>query len=89
MPTTRPRHVITESDDVARALDEADRRWPEEGGNRRRLLLRLVAEGDRVAHEQSDQRLAVRRAAIERSSGALTGLYEPGYLDELRKDWPQ
>jgi hypothetical protein len=29
-----------------------------------------------------------RMRAVEETSGALTGLYEPGYLDGLREDWP-
>jgi hypothetical protein len=29
MPTARPRHMITETDDITAALDAAARRWPE------------------------------------------------------------
>ena len=32
---------------------------------------------------------ARRREAIRRTSGALSGAYEPGYLDRLRQDWPE
>lgn len=88
MPTTRPRHVITETDEVAQALDEAAQRWPEEGGNRRRLLLRLLTEGHRASHAQVQSRVSGRRDAVARTSGILTGLYGAGYLDELREDWP-
>jgi len=28
-----------------------------------------------------------RREAIERSKGALSDVYEPGYLDRLRDEW--
>ncbi len=32
--------------------------------------------------------LAVRRErAIHLAAGALTGLFEPGYLDQLRDEW--
>jgi len=87
MPTTRPRHMITETDEVAQALDDAARRWPEERNDRRRLLLRLVQEGHRAAVAEREVRAVARREAIDRTRGALTGVYGQGYLDELRDDW--
>jgi hypothetical protein len=87
MPTTRPRLTITESDDVAAALDAAAARWPEVR-SRRELLLRLIAQGRDVLDRDRDDATARRRDAIRRTSGALTGAYEPGYLDRLRDDWP-
>jgi hypothetical protein len=87
MPTTRPRLMITETDEVAAALDVAATRWPSVG-SRRELLLRLVARGrEAIEHERAEE-VERRRAAIRRTSGALTGAYEPGYLDRLRGDWP-
>lgn len=29
-----------------------------------------------------------RRKAIEDTAGVLTGVYSPGYLEQLRADWP-
>ena len=87
MPTTRPRLMITETDEVAEALDAAAARWPEVD-SRRELLLRLVEQGrNAIEREQTDE-AERRRAAIRRTSGALTGAYEPGYLERLRDDWP-
>lgn len=88
MPTTRPRHAVTETDAVARALDAAARRWPGER-SRARLLLKLVEEGHRVIEADEEARVAERRAAIERTAGALTGMYPPDYLEKLREDWPE
>lgn len=88
MPTTRPRHLITETEHVAQALDDAAKRWPAESGNRAKLLLRLVEEGHRAVLGQQERRLRQRREALARTSGALTGLYGEGYLGELREDWP-
>lgn len=87
MPTTRPRHVVTETERVARALDDAARRWPEER-SRTKLLLRLLDEGHRAVAGQREQRAADRREAVARTSGALTGVYGRDYLAELREDWP-
>jgi hypothetical protein len=87
MPTTRPRLTITETDDVAAALDAAAARWPEVS-SRRELLLRLVEQGREVIENERDDAVDRRRAAIRRTSGALTGAYDAGYLDRLRDDWP-
>lgn len=87
MPTTRPRHTITETDAVSRALADAARHWPEERA-RGRLLVRLVEAGHRaIAAERSDE-AERRREAVERTSGALTGVYGHDYLERLRDDWP-
>lgn len=88
MPTTRARHVITETDDVMRALDDAARRWPEDRRARRRLLLRLLEEGHRAISQVDARETARHRAGIEATAGALSGVYEQGYLDRLRDDWP-
>ena len=87
MPTTRPRITITETDELAAALDAAAARWPEVH-SRRELLLRLVDEGRGVIDRDRDEETARRQAAIRRTSGALTGAYEPGELKRLRDDWP-
>jgi hypothetical protein len=87
MPTTRPRLTITETDELAAALDAAAARWPEVH-SRRELLLRLVEQGREVIDRDRDEETARRRAAIRRTSGALTGAYEPRELKRLRDDWP-
>jgi hypothetical protein len=87
MPTTRPRLTITETDEVAAALDAAAARWPEVR-SRRELLLRLVEQGRVVIDRDRDDAAASRRDAIRRTSGALTGVFEPEYLQRLRDDWP-
>ncbi len=73
---------------VARALDAAAERWPEDRDRRARLLLRLLGEGHRALGEASAQTVADRREALRRTSGLLTGTYGPNYLEELRRDWP-
>lgn len=88
MPTTRPRHVVTETDTVARALDDAAVRWPADRASRAKLLMRLVEEGHRVLVEEREQVVSARRDAIARTSGALTESFGPGYLEDLRGDWP-
>jgi hypothetical protein len=85
MPTTRPRLMITETDVVAAALDAAARRWPDVK-SRRELLLRLVDQGRGVIEQEDEAER--RRIAVRQFSGTLTGVYEPGYLERLRDEWP-
>ena len=88
VPTSRPRHTITETDEVARALDDAAEHWPEQGGARGKLLLRLLREGHRAISTQRGREADRRREGIRRTSGALTGAYPDDYLSRLRDDWP-
>lgn len=86
MPTTRPRHFVTETDDLAAALDAAAIRWP--NLSRGQLLVQLALEGHRAAQEAHEPRRQRRLAALREHSGALTGTYGPHYLERLREEWP-
>ena len=86
MPTARPRHLVTESDDLAEALDAAAIRHP--GLSRPQLLVRLALEGHVQAQEAREDRRRRRLAALRRHSGSFTGAYGAGYLRSLREDWP-
>ena len=87
MPTTRPRHQITETPAVARALDLAERRWPREP--RSKLLLRLLQAGSDVLEQGQSEETRNRVEAIEANSGKYADVFSSDYLDELRQDWPK
>lgn len=89
VPTARPRHTVTETDDVARALADAARRWPEDRRRPGRLLIRLIHEGHRAVRAETAGETRRRREVIERTQGVFTGMYGPNYLEELREDWPE
>ncbi|GAB3884481.1 hypothetical protein ACFQ1S_16520 [Kibdelosporangium lantanae] len=89
MPTTRPRHMITETPEVEKWLDQAAQLWPDDRNSRGKLLLHLLEEGHRAVNNQYEAALARRRAAIERTSGGYDDIFPEGYLEELRKDWPE
>ena len=71
VPTTRPRHFVTETDDLAVALDEAARRWPDL--SRAQLLVRLALEGHRAAQQAQDERRRRRLDAIRTSQRVPNG----------------
>jgi hypothetical protein len=84
MPTSKPRYTLTDTGELSDLLDTAHRRWPEVT-DRKALLLRLAATGSRAIAAEG----AERRAAVADTAGVLSGVYEPGELERLRKDWPE
>jgi hypothetical protein len=87
MPTTRPRHQVTETPEIKAALDQASRWWPDEP--RGRLLVRLVEAGVAARLSADDEAAERRREAIRASAGAFDDAFPEGFLAELRKDWPE
>lgn len=81
--------MITETDEVAGALDDAARRWPDDRGSRGRLVLRLIELGHRSLREERGASARRRRDAVARTSGILPDVYGKGYLAGLREDWPE
>lgn len=81
--------MITESAEVAAAIQEATREWPEDGGTPSRLLIHLIAEGHKALRQRHSELVAADLAVVDRVAGALTGSYPHGYLRELREDWPE
>ncbi len=82
MPTTRARHLLTETDELAAAIDAAAELYPGESraGVLRHLALvgaEALAEGRRQHHD-----------VVHAHAAGFPGLYGPGYLDELRDEWP-
>ena len=83
MPTLRPRHLLTETDELAHAIDAAAAEYP--GESRADVLRHLVQLGaERIAEQQGRRRYTVRD-----HSGRFPGLYPAGQLDDLRADWPE
>jgi hypothetical protein len=86
MPTSRPRHLVTETDDLRAALDAAAQRWP--GLTRPQLLVRLALVGSQAGEDDEARRRSERVDAVRRHAGAATGAYGEDYLARLRGDWP-
>jgi hypothetical protein len=82
VPTTRARHLLTETDDLAAAIDAAAERYP---GETRAGVLRHLALAGAEALTQQQQR---HRDVVHAHAAGFPGLYGPGYLDDLRDEWP-
>ena len=86
VPTIRPRYQITETPEVARALDRAAKRWP--GEPRSRLLVRLVEVGSGILERDDHTEDLTHRAAVLASAGRYAEAFSSDYLAELRAEWP-
>lgn len=80
---------MTETPEVSDALHAAARRWPQDRDKPARLLRHLIEEGFKSIEPRAATRSDDRLVAMRRISGSYTGLYEPGYLDDLRAEWPE
>ncbi|GAB3224846.1 hypothetical protein [Mycolicibacterium hippocampi] len=86
MPTARPRYQVTETPEVARALDRAATRWP--GEPRSKLLVRLVEAGAHLLENAEQAESLTHRTAVLASAGRYAEAFSPDYLTDLRADWP-
>ena len=84
MPTARPRHTLTETDDIAAALDDAALAWPELRGDRGALLRKLVEAGRATVHVDGGV-----RALLAEAAGAATGAYPRDARADLLDEWPE
>jgi hypothetical protein len=89
MPTNHRRHAITETDDISNALEIARRAWPDLAHKPGALLRQLILVGrNTLAHDHAAA-ARKRQQALEKTSGALAGVFGTDYLRELREDWPE
>ncbi len=87
MPTVRPRHQITETPQVARALDLAARKWP--GESRSRLVLRLMDAGTTALELERVESAKRQGEVIAAVSGKYDDAFGEDYLADLRNEWPE
>lgn len=80
--------MVTETDRIARALDDADTLWPEAGGDRSALLRLVVNAGIEVVNAEVDRQREQRHESIAALSGAFTGVWPERWRDEMRDEWP-
>ena len=79
MPTTRPRHPVTETEQIAKILDEAQKRWTDAP---RAKLIPLVL----LDWAQGGQSPASRADARALLAGSLPG---SSALYDRSLDWPE
>ena len=81
--------MITETDDVAAAIDAAAQVWPEIRGDRAALLRKVVQQGAESLAASGAEAVARRMSAIRRTAGALPDVYRQDEARRLREEWPE
>ena len=81
--TRRPRHFVTETDEVRRALADAAVIWPEIAGDTGALLRRLIEAGATAIRSTVGV-----RGLVEETSGVASGSYPRSARAELLEEWP-
>jgi hypothetical protein len=88
MPTALPRTQVTQTADLKNALSVAARAWPNDANKTSVLITRLALEGAKRIEDAEAERLEKRKQGF-RSAGRFSGLFPPGYLDEIREGWEE
>lgn len=88
MPTTKPRHMITESDDVAAALELAKARWPELSNDKGKLLKKMLEFSALAIAREMDLKRNSRLSKIEDIAGSMPDVWPENWREEARSEWP-
>jgi hypothetical protein len=80
--------MITETESLSAALERAAELWPEDARDKGRLLRRVLSAGIESVETAQNNRLASRRAAIDQTSGSLTGVWPADWRSSVRDEWP-
>ena len=84
MPTTRPRHQITETDEIAEAIDAGLREWPDL--SRSDVIRELIVKGADALNLSAAERVLAFELALKQLED-LDVQYPPNYLEEVRRGW--
>jgi hypothetical protein len=80
--------MITETDQVAKALEVAAQAWPEYSGDKSTLIKLLLAKGKESLESQNSAQTDSRLRAIQDASSQFVGVWPTTWQDEVRGEWP-
>lgn len=89
MPTNRHRHMITETENVAQALEVAAEAWPEHRGDKGALLKMLLATGKESLESKKQLQRIMRIQAIQEAANKFEGVWPSNWREEVQGEWPE
>ena len=81
--------MITETDQLTKALGQAEKIWPELAGQRTLLLRKLLEVGITAIERESAERSSHRLTQIQKLAGSMDGTWPANWKQELGGDWPK
>ncbi|MDR1393309.1 MAG: hypothetical protein LBJ62_05000 [Bifidobacteriaceae bacterium] len=88
MPTSLPRHAITETPEIAAAIDSGHAEWPSVS-SRAEIVRRLILEGSGAIRRRHHGRKASHAKAVEQWAGSTPGVFPPDAVTALHGEWPE
>ena len=88
MPTARHRHMITETDELAIALDAAATLWPHAKGERAELLRLIINQGAQVVEQDVQTMRNERLAAVTQLAETFGDIWPNEWAKERTQEWP-
>ena len=89
MPTARPRHMITETEALSRALEKAAAIWPEDRDKRAELLRHIIDKGSDVVLSMADKKAEKRITALAAISQEFSGMWPDNWHATMVEEWPE
>ena len=81
--------MITETDQLAQALTQAEKIWPELAGQRTLLLRKLLEVGISTIERESAEKSSQRLTQSQKLAGSMDGTWPANWKQELGGDWPK
>lgn len=81
--------MITETDDLAEAIDIAARRWPHARNERADLLRLIIKTGIDSLEAEVNHVDELKRKAISNLAGSYSDTWPDGWREELANEWPE
>ena len=87
MPTRLDRTYVTHTRPIQAALETARALYPNDSPSV--LMNKLIVEGGESLKARSHNDTEKLRNARAAAAGQYTGMFPPGFIDEIREGWPE
>lgn len=81
--------MVTESDQLAHALDIAATMWPDARGERSELLRRIIARGIADVENETSLRTSKRADHVAMAAGMMTNVWGDDWRESREAEWPE